>query len=103
MEDISLEKNMMDRVKTGIDGLDDLVDGGFPKGSFAVVTGGPGTGKTIFGLQFLANGAEKYDENGLFISVEQSTEDVVSQAKQFGWDFDRLENAGKVKIVSLIG
>lgn len=103
MENISLENNMIGRIKTGIEGLDNLIDGGFPKGSFAVVTGGPGTGKTIFALQFLANGAQKYDEKGLFITVEQSAEDVVSQAKQFGWDFNQLENNGKIKIVSLIG
>ncbi len=103
MENISLENNMAGRIKTGIEGLDNLIDGGFPKGSFAVVTGGPGTGKTILALQFLANGAQKYDEKGLFITVEQSAEDVVSQAKQFGWDFNQLENDGKIKIVSLVG
>ncbi len=95
--------NAIERIKTGIDGLDNLIDGGFPKGTFAVVTGGPGTGKTIFALQFLANGTQKYGEKGLFITVEQSTEDIVSQAKQFGWDFDQMENAGQIKIVSLIG
>jgi len=44
--------NVIERIKTGIDGLDTLVQGGLPKGTFAVVTGGPGTGKTIFALQF---------------------------------------------------
>lgn len=103
MEDISLENNMMDKIKTGINGFDNLIDGGLPKGSFAVVTGGPGTGKTIFALQFLANGALKYGEKGLFITVEQTIEDVVQQAKQFGWDLNEMENSGKIKIVSLIG
>lgn len=95
--------NAIERIKTGINGLDNLVQGGFPKGTFAVVTGGPGTGKTIFALQFLANGAQKYGEKGLFITVEQNVEDIASQAKQFGWNFDEMENTGKIKIVSLIG
>jgi circadian clock protein KaiC len=95
--------NVIERIKTGIDGLDTLVQGGLPKGTFAVVTGGPGTGKTIFALQFLANGALKYNEKGLFITAEQNIEDIVSQAKQFGWELDQMENTGKIKIVSLIG
>lgn len=103
MENIRLKENLIERTRTGIEGFDELIQGGFPQGTFAVVTGGPGTGKTIFALQFLANGALKYDEKGLFITVEQNTEDIVSQAKQFGWDLDQMENAGKIKIVSLIG
>jgi len=103
MEEVSLENNMADRIKTGVDGLDNLVQGGFPKGSFVVITGGPGTGKTIFALQFLANGAEKYNEKGLFITVEQNEEDIFSQAKQFGWDFKQMHNSDKIRIVSLIG
>jgi circadian clock protein KaiC len=103
MEEISLENNMMDRVKTGINGLDNLIQGGFPKGTFAVVTGGPGTGKTIFAMQFLANGTQKYGGKGLFITVEQNLEDIVSQAKQFGWDFTQMVESDQLKIVSLIG
>jgi len=80
---------MTNRIKTGITGFDELIDGGIPQGSFVVVTGGPGTGKTILASQFLANGVMKYDEKGLFISVEQPSEDIVAQAKQFGWDFDK--------------
>jgi len=92
---------MTNRIKTGITGFDELIDGGIPQGSFVVVTGGPGTGKTILASQFLANGVMKYDEKGLFISVEQPSEDIVAQAKQFGWDFDKWENEGKIKIISL--
>jgi len=103
MENIKLKENLIERIKTGIEGFDNLIQGGFPQGTFAVVTGGPGTGKTIFALQFLANGALKYNEKGLFITAEQNIEDIVSQAKQFGWDLDQMENTGKIKIVSLIG
>jgi circadian clock protein KaiC len=91
----------MDRIKTGIKGLDNLIEGGIPKGSFVVVTGRPGTGKTILGSQFLANGVTKFKEKGLFISVEQSREEIISQANQFNWDLERMEKEGKLKIITL--
>ncbi|OYT58313.1 hypothetical protein B6U70_00935 [Euryarchaeota archaeon ex4484_162] len=102
MENITLEENAkkMDRIKTGIPGLDELIQGGFPRGSFINLAGGPGVGKTIFASQFLAEGI-KNGEKGLFITVEQTADEISAQAKQFGWDFDKWENEGKLKIVSL--
>jgi circadian clock protein KaiC len=90
----------MHRVKTGIDGLDKLIEGGIPKGSFVVVTGGPGTGKTILGSQFLAKGVTDFNEKGLFISVEQPKEEIISQASQFGWDFNEMESRGMLRVVT---
>lgn len=90
----------MQRVGTGIKGLDKIVGGGFPEGSFTVVSGGPGTGKTIFGLQFLAEGALK-GEKGLLISTEQPKEEILDQAMQFGWDLKKLEKEKKLKIVEI--
>ncbi|MCK4365673.1 MAG: hypothetical protein KAW45_06455 [Thermoplasmatales archaeon] len=103
MEDtinIQEEKRDMMRVKTGIKGLDEFIEGGFPKGSYVVVTGIPGSGKSIFGMQFLVEGM-KNNEKCLFITVEQSPDEIVSQAMQFGWNFNQWENEGKLKIVSL--
>ena len=57
----------MDRVATGVAGFDGLVQGGLPAGSNILLTGRPGTGKTIFALQYLYNGALK-GENGIYIS-----------------------------------
>jgi len=91
-----------DRIKTGISELDNLIQGGFPKGSFVVATGTAGSGKTIFGCQFISEGI-KNNEKCLFISAEQTTEEIVDQAKQFGWDFDNWENEGKLRIISLLG
>lgn len=81
----------MTRVRTGIQGFDKLVDGGFPKGSAILYTGTPGTGKTIFGLEFLINGCTKFKERGLFVTFEESREDVLRQAEQFGWSLPALE------------
>lgn len=88
----------MDRVKTGITGLDDLIEGGFPKGSIILISGSPGTGKTIFGLQFLVEGA-KAGEKSLYISFEENKQSILDQAKQFGWDLDKFEKAGKLKVL----
>lgn len=90
----------MERVKTGIPGFDDLIEGGIPKGFNVLVLGQPGTGKTIFGLQYIINGAMN-GENGIYISLDSPNERVKSQARQFGWDIDGLEKQGKVTFLKI--
>lgn len=82
---------MPDRVRTGIDGLDDLVEGGFPDGGAIVLTGGPGVGKTTFCSQFLWEGVSN-NENCLYLSTEEDPEQIKIEAKRFGWDFDEQSN-----------
>lgn len=74
-----------DRISTGITGLDEMLGGGFPRGHIVVVMGAFGTGKTTFGLQFLMSGL-KAGENCIFISLEEDTKSILSNAKAFGWD-----------------
>jgi KaiC/GvpD/RAD55 family RecA-like ATPase len=93
------EKNMK-RVNTGIEGLDELIEGGFPNGSTIVVTGTAGSGKSIFGMQYLVGGL-KNDEECLYINIEQTVDAIVDQAIQFGWDFNKWESEGKLKILSI--
>ena len=88
------------RVKTGIKGLDKLTDGGFPQDSIVVVSGTPGTGKTIMGLQFLYEGA-KNGEMGIYVSFEQEKNDIYRQAAQFGWDFAELEKKNLIRVFSM--
>lgn len=90
-----------DKVKTGIKGFDKLIEGGFPRGKIILLSGTPGTCKTIFALQFLYNGATLFNEKGLYISFEEKVQSLKNQALQFGWDFDRLEKEKKVEIISL--
>lgn len=90
----------MERVKTGIPGFDDLIEGGIPKGFNVLVLGQPGTGKTIFGLQYIINGAMN-GENGIYISLDSPNERVKSQARQFGWDIDNLEKQGKITFLKI--
>jgi len=88
-----------DRVPSGIDGLDSLIDGGLPKGSLILLAGNPGTGKTVFGMQFLCRGAQDYGENGIYVSFAES-EDTLSHnmSKLFGYDLKTVEK-GKVKVL----
>ncbi len=91
----------MTRIKTAIPGFDNLVDGGLPKGKTILLSGTPGTCKTIFGLQYLYNGAMQFNEKGLYVSFEEKEHSLKAQARQFGWDFEKLEKEKKVKILSI--
>jgi KaiC/GvpD/RAD55 family RecA-like ATPase len=70
----------MDRVKTGIAGLDEMLNGGIPTGRHVALYGGPGAGKTSFCFEFLYQGA-KMGENGLYISLEETAEDIIENMK----------------------
>ncbi|MHA1615595.1 MAG: ATPase domain-containing protein [Candidatus Thorarchaeota archaeon] len=89
----------MTRTKTGIPGLDELIGGGLVEGSTILVSGGTGSGKTIFGLQFLYNGVSKYDEPGVFVTIETRPRDLRLEAQQFGWDLEELEKKNALIIV----
>jgi KaiC domain protein len=88
------------RVPSGIAGLDEMLGGGFPAGHVVLVTGLPGTGKTCFGLQFLAAGLGR-EERGLFLSLEEDGAALVATARQFGWDLEPAIAKGQLKIVRL--
>ncbi len=77
----------MERVPTGISGLDEMLNGGIPKGHVFTVMGTFGTGKTTFALQFLWEGLQN-DEKCIFISLEEGKEEVVKTGHTYGWDFE---------------
>ena len=89
----------VERVPTGIPGFDKLIDGGFVKNSINLITGGAGTGKSIFAMQYILNGILNYNETGLFVSFEEKIENLKEDALVFGWDFDKLEKEGKCKFL----
>jgi len=98
---INSVKNNLNRVPTGISGFDELIQGGFPKNSSVLVCGGPGCGKTIFALEFIINGINKFGEKGLYVSFEQKSDSIKTQAKQFNWNISNLEKLGKMKLLSI--
>jgi len=92
---LGMGKSLPDIVPTGIEGLDELVSGGFPKGRVILVLGGPGTGKTILASQFLYRGITEHNEPGIFISLDESPDHYYSEMMKFGWDFKKAEKEGK--------
>jgi KaiC/GvpD/RAD55 family RecA-like ATPase len=75
------------------------MEGGFPEGYTYTVVGGPGAGKTIFGFQFLVNGAEKFGENGIYLTFDESSKSLTQMMKRFGLPVEKLEAEGKLVIV----
>jgi len=88
-----------DSVPTGIEGLDELISGGFPQGRVILVLGGPGSGKTILASQFLYKGISERNENAVFVSLDESKDHYYQEMLKFGWDFKKAEDEGKFLFV----
>jgi KaiC/GvpD/RAD55 family RecA-like ATPase len=79
---------MMERIKTGVEGLDQFIEGGLPKKSITLVSGPPGGGKSIFCFQFLFEGV-KNGEKCLFLTLDKKSEGLIQQAEELGFDFQK--------------
>lgn len=88
-----------DRIGTGIYGLDPLVEGGFPKRRNMLVSGACGTGKTIFGLQYLYRGITEQGDIGVYVTLDERPDNIRKDMLRFGWDLKKLENQGKLAII----
>jgi circadian clock protein KaiC len=88
----------LEKVPTGIRGLDQVTHGGFPKGRTALVCGGPGAGKTLLGLEFLARGALLYNEPGVCMALEETAEELMTNMASLGYDLPALVKAKKLAI-----
>jgi circadian clock protein KaiC len=86
---------------TGITGFDEITNGGLPRGRPSLVCGPPGTGKSLFALQFLINGATHYGEPGVFLTFEESREELVANVGSFGFDIETLEHDGRLLVDAL--
>ncbi|MEM7821536.1 MAG: ATPase domain-containing protein [Candidatus Aenigmatarchaeota archaeon] len=94
------ENDGIERVESGIDGMDTLLRGGFPKWSTILVSGTPGTGKTILSLQFLVNGVLKCKEKGVYISLEEDVGRIKKYMyTTFGWPLEKLEKERKLLLI----
>ena len=87
------------RVSTGVPGLHELIEGGLPEGRITLITGAAGVGKTTLGVQFLYNGITRFSENGLLVTLEEETADIVKDMSRYGWDLEQLADQGKFAIV----
>lgn len=87
------------KIQTLIEGFDDISHGGLPQKRTTLVSGTSGTGKTLLALQFLFRGIMDFDEPGIFVTFEESPNDIKQNALSFGWDLDALINQGKLFIL----
>jgi len=94
---------MFERIPSGIDGLDQLIEGGFVKGHQILLAGQSGTGKTIFGCQFLLEGA-RHGETSLYITIEESPESIVKNMQRFSWgeEFKEYVEDGTIEIERVV-
>ena len=81
---------------TGIQGLDEITGGGLPKGRPTLIAGAAGCGKTVFAMEFLVNGATRFNESGVFVSFEEPVEDLVKNFASLGYDLNGLSNRNKM-------
>jgi len=87
------------KIRTMIEGFDDISHGGIPAGRSTLVSGTSGTGKTLFAAQFIYNGITYFDEPGVFVTFEESPQDIIQNAYSFGWDLQKLVNESKLFIL----
>ncbi|MEM3399423.1 MAG: ATPase domain-containing protein [Candidatus Micrarchaeia archaeon] len=85
-----------ERVKTGIPGLDEIISGGFKRGSIITITGDSGCGKTTFAMQFIWAGITRYNEPGLYVSFEEERDYLFDNLKGYGWNLHELEKQKKL-------
>jgi circadian clock protein KaiC len=90
------------RIPTGTEGLDKLVEGGFPQGSLIVLAGSPGSGKTIASAQYIYQGAAKEGENGVYICFGERKEIFFENMSRIGLNFKELEEKDKFKFLDLM-
>lgn len=89
---------MLEHCPVGIKGLDAITNGGLPRGRPTLVCGGAGCGKTLFAMEFIARGAIEFDEPGVFMSFEETAEDLAENVASLGFDLKALVAEGKIAI-----
>ena len=81
---------VLSKVRSGIDGFDDLVKGGLPREKSILITGGTGTGKSTFAMQFVYKGAKVYDEPGIYVTMEESVSSILKNSSTYGLSSPRI-------------
>jgi circadian clock protein KaiC len=89
------------RVRTGIEGLDQLMEGGFPEGRCILLSGHPGSGKTIFSLQYVYKGVTEFDEPSIYVTLDEPKAHLIDTARRFGWNLRDLPE-DKFRLIELI-
>ncbi|MEM9814163.1 MAG: circadian clock protein KaiC [Pseudomonadota bacterium] len=93
--------NALDRLAVGIDGFDAIADGGLPLGRTTLVAGTAGSGKTLFGVQFLVSGVERFDQNGVIVTFEEAPRALQQNVLSIGWDLPKHVRDNRIAIVDV--
>jgi len=91
--------NIINRIPSGIPGLDELIENGLPKKRSFLVSGATGAGKTIFSMQYLYQGAYLYGEPGIYVTLDERPDLIREDMFKFGWDIKRMEDEKKVVVL----
>ncbi len=100
MSERSFNKSLNNRVCSGIQGLDEMLGGGFPQGHIVVVVGDAGTGKTTLALQYIFSGLME-GESGIYISIEEEKESIISTANSYDWNIEKYIKNNKLALLKL--
>lgn len=86
----NLIKQTLPKTPTGINGLDEITEGGLPKARPTLICGEAGSGKTLFSIEFIVNGATKFNEPGVFVVFEEKSNELAMNVTSLGYDLDKL-------------
>lgn len=92
------ELKVLSKTPSGINGLDEITLGGFPKGRPILICGGAGCGKTLFSLEFIVKGALYYNEPGVFVAFEEKADELTANVASLGFDLQQLQKDKKIRI-----
>lgn len=96
MEKTARRSDGLAKAATGITGLDEITLGGLPRNRVTLVCGGPGCGKTLFGLEFVVRGCLEYGENAVFMSFEEPVDHLTANVRSLGFDLPALVDEGRL-------
>ena len=91
-------KQTLPKTPTGINGLDEITEGGLPKGRPTLICGEAGSGKTLFSIEFIVRGATKFNEPGVFVAFEEKSEELALNVASLGYDLNKLIAQKKIRI-----
>src|SRR3954466_14135440 len=92
MSSNSIADHQLRKAPTGIEGFDEVTGGGLPTGRPTLICGSAGCGKTLFAAEFLVHGARDYGEPGVFVTFEETSDDLAQNVRSLGFDLDELSD-----------
>ena len=92
-------QQLLPKLPTGIAGFEQITNGGLPENRSTLISGTAGSGKTVFALQFLVSGVSDFGENGVFVTFEETPDDLMRNVVSFGWDLQAMVRDHKIAVV----